>query len=137
MKIEAKKRKIFCKPPIFYRFFSYILYFLIMIENQTIKDRLKIFIKHLGIGQAKFEKKCNLSNGYVNNSKCNYGASKSDYILKVFPELNRDRLLYFEGEMLKSLVNIENGDNSTQFIDDGNHTSTSSTKNHDFKKVKL
>lgn len=108
-----------------------------MIENQTIKDRLKIFIKHLGIGQAKFEKKCNLSNGYVNNSKCNYGASKSDYILKVFPELNRDRLLYFEGEILKSLVNIENGDNSTQFIDDGNHTSTPSTKNHDFIKVKL
>lgn len=98
-----------------------------MIENQTVKDRLKIFIKYLGIGQAKFEKKCNLSNGYVNNSKGNYGASKLDYILKVFPELNRDWLLYGEGEMLKSSVNIENGDNSTQVIGDGNHVSTPST----------
>lgn len=98
-----------------------------MIENQTVKDRLKIFIKYLGIGQAKFEKKCNLSNGYVNNSKGNYGASKLDYILKVFPELNRDWLLYGEGEMLKSSVNIENGDNSTQVIGDGNHVSAPST----------
>lgn len=98
-----------------------------MIENQTVKDRLKIFIKYLGIGQAKFEKKCNLSNGYINNSKGNYGASKLDYILKTFPELNRDWLLYGEGEMLKSSVNIENGDGSTQVIGDGNHVTAPST----------
>lgn len=98
-----------------------------MIENQTVKDRLKIFIKYLGIGQAKFEKKCNLSNGYINNSKGNYGASKLDYILRMFPELNRDWLLYGEGEMLKSPVQEIKGDNNTQVIGDGNHVSTPST----------
>lgn len=98
-----------------------------MIENQSIKDRLKIFIKYLGIGQAKFEKKCNLSNGYINNSKGNYGASKLDYILKVFPELNRDWLLYGEGEMLKSPVQEAKGDNNTQVIGHCNNVSTPST----------
>ena len=98
-----------------------------MIENQTVKDRLKDFIKYLGIGQSKFEKKCNLSNGYINNSKGNFGASKLEYILKLHPELNREWLLYGEGEMLKSAISIENGDGSTQIIGDGNHVSTPST----------
>ena len=98
-----------------------------MIENQTVKDRLKDFIKYLGIGQSKFEKKCNLSNGYINNSKGNFGASKLEYILKLHPELNREWLLYGEGDMLKSAISIENGDGSTQIIGDGNHVSTPST----------
>lgn len=96
-----------------------------MIENQTVKDRLKIFIKYLGIGQAKFEKKCNLSNGYINNSKGNYGASKLDYILRMFPELNRDWLLYGEGEMLKSSVQEVKGDNNTQIAGNSNNVNTS------------
>ena len=98
-----------------------------MIENQTVKDRLKDFIKYLGIGQSKFEKKCNLSNGYINNSKGNFGASKLEYILKLHPELNREWLLYGEGEMLKSPVQEIKGDNNTQVIGDGNHVSTPST----------
>lgn len=98
-----------------------------MTDNQSIKDRLKIYIKYLGIGQSKFEKQCNLSNGYINNSKGNFGASKLEYILKSYPELNREWLLYGEGEMLKSSVSIENGDGSTQIIGDGNHVGTPST----------
>ena len=42
-----------------------------MTDNQSVKDRLKIYIKYLGIGQSKFEKQCNLSNGYINNSTFN------------------------------------------------------------------
>jgi hypothetical protein len=98
-----------------------------MTDNQSIKDRLKIYIKYLGIGQSKFEKQCNLSNGYINNSKGNFGASKLEYILKSYPELNREWLLYGEGEMLKSSVSIENGDGSTQIIGDGNHVGAHST----------
>ena len=98
-----------------------------MTDNQSIKDRLKIYIKYLGIGQSKFEKQCNLSNGYINNSKGNFGASKLEYILKSYPELNREWLLYGEGEMLKSSVSIENGDGSTQVIGDGNHVTAPST----------
>ena len=97
-----------------------------MIENQTVKDRLKDFIKYLGIGQSKFEKKCNLSNGYINNSKGNFGASKLEYILKLHPELNREWLLYGEGDMLKSSINQE-GEHNTQVIGDGNHINTPST----------
>lgn len=75
-----------------------------MSENQTIKDRIKIFINYLGIGQSKFEKECNLSNGYINNLKGNIGTSKLEYILKTHPELNINWLVYGEGEMLKTTL---------------------------------
>lgn len=78
-----------------------------MAENQNPKSRLIEFISHLGIGQKKFEERCGLSNGYVNNSKGNFGASKLDDILRAFPQLNRIWLLTGEGEMLKSDVGTE------------------------------
>ena len=98
-----------------------------MTENQTVKERLKIFIKYLDIGQGKFEKTCGFSNGYINNSKGNFGASKIEDILKKYPELNRVWLMTGEGEMLKSNVSIENGDGSTQVVGDGNNINIPST----------
>lgn len=71
-----------------------------MNESQTIKDRILLFINYLGIGQSKFEKSCGLSNGYINNSKGNFGAKKINDILKSYPELNHSWLLKGEGEML-------------------------------------
>ena len=96
-----------------------------MTDNQSVKDRLKIYIKYLGIGQSKFEKQCNLSNGYINNSKGNFGASKLEYILKLHPELNREWLLTGEGEMLKSPVQEARGDNNTQIAGNSNNVNTS------------
>lgn len=61
-----------------------------------------IYIKYLGIGQSKFEKLCGLSNGYINNSKGNFGSAKIEDILKACDDLNRSWLLTGEGEMLKS-----------------------------------
>ena len=75
-----------------------------MTENQTVKDRIKFFINYLGIGQSKFEKECNLSNGYINNLKGNIGTSKLEYILKAYPELNINWLVYGDGEMLNSTL---------------------------------
>ena len=72
-----------------------------MIDNQTVKDRIKIFIKYKGIGQGKFESMCGLSNGYINNISKGIGADKMQSILCTFPDLNQDRLLAGEGEMLK------------------------------------
>ena len=98
-----------------------------MIENQTVKDRLVIYIKHLGIGQRKFEIKCGLANGYINNIRQSITPEKLQKIALYNPELNTGWLMTGEGEMLKSSVNIENGDGSTQVIGDGNHVTTPST----------
>lgn len=77
-----------------------------MNENQTVKDRIKIYIKHLGIANSKFEKECNLSNGYINNLKDNIGASKLESILKRYPELNINWLIYGEGSMIRKEENL-------------------------------
>ena len=98
-----------------------------MTKNQSIKDRLLIFIAHLGIGQARFEKACNLSNGYINNSKGNFGAAKIDDILKTYPQLNRDWLMSGEGEMLKK-TDIKGNNNIVQTgIVHGNNTQGNNT----------
>lgn len=72
-----------------------------MIESQTIKDRLLLYIKHLGIGQAKFEKKCGLANGYVNNIRMTITPEKLQIISLHCPDLNTGWLMTGEGSMLK------------------------------------
>ncbi len=52
----------------------------------------------------KFEKLIGVSNGYVNAMRKGVGGKKLDKILEVFPELNRNWLLFGEGEMLKTLT---------------------------------
>lgn len=93
----------------------------------NVKERIYFFVKAKGITIKKFEEDSQLSNGYVSSMRKSLGDEKLNNVLKAFPELNRDWLLYGEGEMLKSSVSIENGDNSTQVIGDGNHVSTPST----------
>ena len=98
-----------------------------MVENQTVKERLIIYIKHLGIGQRKFEIKCGLANGYINNIRQSITPEKLQKISLYNPELNTGWLMTGEGEMLKSSVTIENGDGSTQVIGDGNHVTAPTT----------
>lgn len=98
-----------------------------MTENQTIKDRLILYIKHLNISVRKFEENCDLANGYIKNIRLSITPDKLRKISLHYPELNTGWLMTGEGEMLKSSVNIENGDNSTQVIGDGNHVSAPST----------
>lgn len=98
-----------------------------MVENQTIKDRLIIYIKYLKISVRKFEEKCNLANGYIKNIRLSITPEKLRKISLHYPELNTGWLMTGEGEMLKTSVTIENGDGSTQVIGDGNHVSTPST----------
>lgn len=93
----------------------------------NVKERINIFIEYKGIPIKKFEEKCGLSNGYISSMRKSFGEEKLNNVLKEFPELNREWLLYGEGEMLKSSVSIENGDGSTQIIGDGNHVGTPST----------
>lgn len=68
----------------------------------TTKERLELFIKHLGISQGKFEKECGISNGYVNNIRSSIGNNVLEKILNKYTELNKIWLLHEEGLMLKT-----------------------------------
>lgn len=69
--------------------------------NKNIKDRTIEFVKYKGITMKSFELKCGLSTGYVTSMRKGFGADKLNNVLTAFPELNREWLLYGEGEMLK------------------------------------
>lgn len=87
-----------------------------MTENQTIKERLIHYIKYLKIGQAKFETKCGLSNGYVNNIRKSISPDKLQTIALHNPDLNTGWLMTGEGDMLKSTYqqSVDKGKNFTQ-----------------------
>lgn len=68
----------------------------------TIKERTLEFIKYKGISVKEFEIRCGMSNGYVSSMRKGFGADKLGNVLSAFPELNREWLLYGEGEMLSS-----------------------------------
>ena len=70
----------------------------------TTKERTLRFITHKGLSVKKFEEMCGLSNGYLNSMKSGYGNNKLSQVLRAFPELNRDWLVYGEGEMVKDKV---------------------------------
>jgi len=65
------------------------------------KDRLLKFIEYLKIGQGAFEKKCGISNGYINNNKGNIGASILNRIHVAYPELNVEYITTGSGQMIK------------------------------------
>lgn len=71
----------------------------------TTKSRTLRFVAYKGLSVKKFEEMCGLSNGYVNSMKAGFGASKLLQVLNAFPELNRDWLVYGEGEMIKGSTN--------------------------------
>lgn len=72
--------------------------------SKTIKERTIEFIRHKGIKMKTFEEKCGLSTGYVTSMRSGYGSEKLKNVLSAFPELNREWLLYGEGEMLNKDV---------------------------------
>lgn len=69
--------------------------------GNNVKDRTIEFVKYKGITMKSFENTCGLSSGYVTSMRKGFGADKLNNVLKSYPELNRDWLLYGEGEMLK------------------------------------
>lgn len=86
--------------------------------ESAVKQRLVQFIKLMHLTQKAFEERCGMSNGYVANIRKGIGSDKLLNITQQFPELNREWLLYGEGEMIRrsssaavSQTNI-NGDNN-------------------------
>lgn len=74
--------------------------------SDTIKERTLEFIKYKGITMKAFEQKCDLSSGYVTSMRKGFGSQKLNNVLMAFPELNRDWLLYGEGEMLNLVTDF-------------------------------
>lgn len=83
-------------------------------EN-TVKERIMIFIEFKAMKPATFERLCGLSNGTLKQMKNEPRLSNIEKILETFPELNREWLLTGNGEMLNNTVigegNIK-GDNN-------------------------
>lgn len=71
------------------------------------QDRIRAFCAHKGISIRQFEIQSHLSNGYVSSMRKGLGVGKLENVLKSFPELSRDWLLYGEGNMLNSGVKIQ------------------------------
>ena len=75
------------------------------------KERLIEFINSKGIAISKFEKECGMSNGYISSMRKGLGEKKLNNVLNKYPELNREWLLYGEGEMLNQNMQIGDGTN--------------------------
>jgi transcriptional regulator with XRE-family HTH domain len=84
--------------------------------ESAVKQRLVQFIKIMNLTQKAFEDRCGMSNGYVANIRKGIGDDKLLNIVQQFPQLNREWLLYGEGEMLKPqpqvMQNNYNGNNN-------------------------
>jgi len=73
----------------------------------SVKERIKIFLKYKELSQNAFEKRCGLSNGYVNNIRKSISDNILQRVVLTFPELNPVWLRMGEGNMLIS--EIEHG----------------------------
>lgn len=71
-----------------------------MQQTNTLKNRLSLFLKYLGVSQAKFAEKTGLSKGFANNVGDSIRVEKLKMITNVYPELNINWLKTGEGEML-------------------------------------
>ena len=69
--------------------------------EETVKDRLILFIESKGLSKNKFEEICGLSKRYVSNISVSIQPDKIKKISLKFPELNTGWLMTGEGEMLQ------------------------------------
>lgn len=75
--------------------------------ESAVKQRLVQFIKMMHLTQRGFEELCGMGNGYVNSIRKSIGPEKMQSIIRAFPQLNREWLLYGEGQMLKSTPSVQ------------------------------
>lgn len=66
---------------------------------QTIKERLKLFIRNLGISEREFCRNIGVGSAYIASIKKSIKADKLDAITKRYPELNPIWLMRGTGEM--------------------------------------
>ena len=95
--------------------------------DTAIKDRTIEFVRRKGLTMKAFEQKCGLSTGYVTSMRKGFGSDKLNNVLTAFPDLNRDWLLYGEGDMLKG--NVTQNGNHTQNANGSGITQTVASAN--------
>lgn len=69
----------------------------------TVRERLKAFIKSQGLKTRQFEISIGASNGYVNGVINTIGPKFLNAILELYPNINREWLLFGEGTMLRTI----------------------------------
>ncbi len=72
-----------------------------MNTEDDVKSRLSSYLEHKGISKAEFGRAIGVSAAYITSMRKSIQPDKLKIIAKVYPDLNRDWLLYGDGEMLK------------------------------------
>ena len=67
---------------------------------ETVKSRLLAFLESQRISKSEFSRRMGLSNAYLGSMRKSMPEDKVSRLVELFPQLNRDWLLYGEGEML-------------------------------------
>ena len=70
--------------------------------NENVKDRLISYLEVKGISKAEFGRRIGVSGAYITSMCKSIQPDKLKLISEEFPDLNRDWLLYGDGDMLKS-----------------------------------
>ena len=78
-----------------------------MNSNETVKDRLLQFLASERISKAEFARKMGVSIAYVSAMRKSLPEERVKKLTELYPNLNRDWLLYGEGDMI-----VPEGDNS-------------------------
>lgn len=82
-------------------------------EISSVKQRIVLFYKELGLNKREFERSINASNGYLDKLRNSPSPKKLEIIFLTYPQLNRVWLLSGEGDMLNTTTpknNVENSD---------------------------
>lgn len=72
-----------------------------MQKESTVKERLTEYLRKKRITQMEFTRSIDVSPTYIGAMRKGISAAKLRTIMERYPDLNRDWLLYGEGEMLK------------------------------------
>ncbi len=78
----------------------------------SIKKRLDLVVKELGLSGRAFEKECGLANGSYSSIRDGVGADKLSKILVRYPQVSADWLISGNGEMMKTAKNSPAMENS-------------------------
>ena len=75
-------------------------------EQTSVKQRLLEFLRSRKITQMEFTRNIGVSPTYIGAMRKGIPAGKMRKIMELYPDLNRDWLLYGEGEMINDPANI-------------------------------